>query len=214
MVEFLSRLIGNDRLATAIISIIPLIELKGGIVFARGAGLGVFQSFLFAYLGSCLAFFPAFFLFTPILNLLKKIKFFRGFAERCENYFKLKAQKAEKKGAGKSEKFYKTLGVFLFVAIPLPMTGVWTGTVIALFLGLKFKDAVLPVFLGNFAAGAIISLLAESVVLLFGDLAVLDYLLYGLLALAALSLVIVIIRLSRTKKERGDQCFSERKKER
>ena len=49
------------------------------------------------------------------------------------------------------------LGVFVFIAIPLPMTGVWTGTAIAVFLGLKFRQVILPVLGGNLVAGLIIS---------------------------------------------------------
>ena len=65
MVNFIQNLIGNDVLATAIMSLVPLIELKGGIVFARGAGLDFFTSFLLAYVGSTLVFFPIYFLLKP-----------------------------------------------------------------------------------------------------------------------------------------------------
>ena len=79
------------------------------------------------------------------------------------------------------------------------MTGVWTGTAVAVFLGMKFKDAVLPVMIGNLVAGAIISVLAEIIVAVWGDLKILDYVLYGLFALAAIMLAIVIIKILRKK---------------
>ncbi len=205
MVEFIQNLIGNDKIATLIMSFIPLIELKGGIIFARGASLNFLESFGLAYIGSTVAFIPVFFLLVPILNLLKKLKWFAAFADKIETYFKDKANgaliKAEKSGKkARSEKFYKMLGTFIFVAIPLPMTGVWTGTAVAVFLNLKFKDAILPVFIGNFVAGAIISVLAEIILALSASLVVLDYVLYGLLALAAVLLVIVIVKILRKKK--------------
>ena len=205
MVNFISELIGNVKLATLLMSFIPLIELKGGIIFARGAGLNLFESFGLSYLGSTVAFIPVFFLLVPILNLLKKIKWFSAFADKIELFFKDKAagalKKAEKSGKkARTETFYKMLGTFIFVAIPLPMTGVWTGTAVAVFLGLKFKDAVLPVVIGNFIAGAIISVLAEIILSLSGNLAVLDYVLYGLFALAIIMLIIVIVKISRKKK--------------
>ena len=50
-------------------------------------------------------------------------------------------------------------GLFIFVAVPFPVTGVWTGTAIAVFLGMKFKDSFLPIVLGNLVAGSIITLL-------------------------------------------------------
>ena len=210
MVEFIQNLIGNDRIATLIMSLVPLIELKGGIIFARGASLNFFESFGLSYLGSTLAFIPVFFLLIPILTLLKKIKWFKAFADKIELFFKDKAdsalKKAEKSGKkARTEKFYKILGTFIFVAIPLPMTGVWTGTAVAVFLGLKFKDAVLPVVIGNFIAGAIISLLAEIILSASGNLAILDYILYGLFALAAVMLILVIIKISLKKKSATEE---------
>ena len=61
-------------------SFVPLIELKGGIIFARGVGMGFFESLGIAYVGSTLAFFLIFFLLRPILDLLKKIKWIGNFA--------------------------------------------------------------------------------------------------------------------------------------
>ena len=191
-------------------SFIPLIELKGGIIFARGAGLNFLESFSLSYLGSTIAFIPVFFLLIPILNLLKKIKWFKTFADKIESYFKDKADgaliKAEKNGKkARTETFYKMLGTFIFVAIPLPMTGVWTGTAVAVFLNLNFKDAILPVVIGNFIAGAIISVLAEIILALSGNLVVLDYVLYGLFALAAIMLIIVIVKILRKKKSTAEE---------
>ncbi len=210
MVGFIQNLIGNDKIAALLMSFIPLIELKGGIIFARGAGLGFFESFFLSYLGSTIAFIPVFFLLVPILNLLKKIKWFKAFADKIELFFKDKAAgaliKAEKSGKkARTETFYKMLGTFIFVAIPLPMTGVWTGTAVAVFLNLKFKDAILPVVIGNFIAGAIISVLAEIILALSGNLIVLDYVLYGLFALAAIMLIIAIIKISRKKKSTAEE---------
>lgn len=206
MVEFIKNLIGNDVLATIIMSVFPLIELKGGIVFARGAGMGFFSALGLSYLGSTIAFIPVFFLLIPVLNLLKKIKFVKKFADKIESYFAGKAEETLKKRVEKkgkrpmSEKFLKQLGVFIFVAVPLPMTGVWTGTAIAVFLGLKFKEAILPVVLGNLAAGLMISGLAEFCLAVW-SLKSLDYILYGLFALAIILLVITIIKISLKKSD-------------
>ena len=208
MVDIISGFIGNDYIATIITAFIPLIELKGGIIFARGAGLDFFTAFILAFLGSSLAFFLVFFLFIPILKLLKKIRIFKKFADKIEDYFKSKANSSLKnpqKGKTRSENFYKALSVFIFVAIPLPMTGVWTGTAIAVFLNMKFKNAVLPVLLGNFVAGLLISLLAESVLLIWGNIAILDYILYGLLALALIALIVAILKIFLTKKDTAEE---------
>ena len=97
----------------------------------------------------------------------------------------------------------KQLGVFIFVAIPMPMTGIWTGTAIAVFLGLKFKDAILPVCIGNLTAGLIISILAE-VCLAIWTIEVLDYVLYALFALAIIFLIVVIIKISKSKPQNSN----------
>lgn len=217
MVDFISGLIGNDYIATAVMSVIPLIELKGGIVFARGTGLDFFLAFALAYLGSTLAFFLVFFLLKPILNLLKRIKAFKGFADSVEAYFKGKAVGAVKKksettdetASEKTERRIKFWSVFVFVAIPLPMTGVWTGTAIAVFLDMDFKDALLSVAGGNAVAGLIISLLSQ-LCLTLGNIDVLDYVLYALFVLAIVLLAVTIIKIALSKKRKRD---SEDKKE-
>ena len=129
MTEFIRNLIGNDILSTAVMSFVPLVELKGGIVFARAIGLDFLTALLLAYAGSTLVFFPIYFLLRPILNLLKKIKWFNKFALKVENYFAKKADEAlakQEKTGKKPRISLKALAVFIFVAIPLPMTGVWT----------------------------------------------------------------------------------------
>ncbi|MBO7344347.1 MAG: small multi-drug export protein [Clostridia bacterium] len=210
MVKFIQELVGNDVWATILMSFFPLIELKGAIVFARGAELGAILSLLLSYIGSTLVFFPIYFLLRPILKLLKRIKFVSTLADKIERYFSDKAQdtlekqKDKKPNNNVNENLLKILGVFLFVAIPLPMTGVWTGTAIAVFLNLKFKDSVLPVTIGNLIAGIIISLLAELCLSLW-NIAVLDYLLYGLFALAILLIVVFIIKVSLKKSKKENE---------
>lgn len=200
MVDFIQELIGNEYLATFVMSFVPLIELKGAIVFGRGAGLGFIMSLLLAFIGSTLVFIPIYFLLKPLLSLMKKIKWFNKFACKVENYFEEKAQDAlneqknKKRKKERSEVFLKQLGVFVFVAIPLPMTGVWTGTAIAVFLGLKFKDCILPIALGNLVAGVLISILAVICIAL-GSLKTLDYVLYALLGLAVVLFVVVVVKV-------------------
>ncbi len=210
MVKFIQDLIGNDYLATFVMSFVPLVELKGSIVFARGAEMGFLFSLLISYLGSTLVFIPIYFLLRPILNLFKKIAFIGNLAKKVENYFKVKAEQTLEKHKNKnkngriSENLLKQLGVFIFVAIPLPMTGVWTGTAIAVFLDLRFKDTVLPIALGNFVAGVIIAILAEICLTLW-DIAVLDYILYGLFALAIVFLVVLIVKVALQKPKKDNE---------
>lgn len=203
---FLSELFGNFW-GTVVMSIFPLIELKGGIIFARGVGYSFLQSLGLAYIGSTIVVVPVFFLLVPILNLLKKIKLVDKFAYKVEGYFQSKAietldkqeeKRDKEKLAKRGETFYKQLGVFIFVAIPLPMTGVWTGTAIAVFLGMKFKQAVLPIALGNLVAGLLIEALAELCIAVW-TIESLNYILWGLFALAAIMFAVTVIKIASGK---------------
>ncbi len=202
IIASIANLIGNNFIATAIVSFFPLIELKGGIVFARGVGYGFFEALGLSYLGSTIAFFPVFFLLIPILNLLKKAKWFNKFVLKIESYINGRAERSVKNGKGvsseKSALKFKMLAVFIFVSIPLPMTGVWTGTAIAVFLGLKFKESILPIVAGNLIAGVIISLLAELFIVIW-NISALDYVLWALFGLAIIILVITIVKIVRQK---------------
>ena len=204
MVEFIQNLINNDLISVIVVSLIPMIELKGGIVFARRVGFDFLQAYGLAYLGSTIVFIPIFFLLVPLLNLFKKIKLVNKVATKAELYVQTKANEALESQAKKnkkamSETFIKQLAVFIFVAIPLPMTGIWMGTAIAVFINLKFKDAVLPIVLGNLVAGLLISGLAELCLVLFSNIKVLDYILYALCGLAVILLVVMIVKIVRQK---------------
>lgn len=210
MIEFIQKLIENDLISVIVVSLIPMIELKGGIVFARGVGFNFFEAFGLALLGSTLIVIPIFFLLVPILSLLKKIKLIDKIAIKAELYVQTRANEAvatqKKNGKTLSETFIKQIAVFIFVAIPLPMTGVWMGTAIAVFIGLKFKDAFLPIIIGNFVAGLLISGLAQLCLTIFNDIMILDYILYTLFGLAVILLVIMIIKIVKQKpiEEKGE----------
>ena len=161
IIDSVTQFFGNGWITTFFLSMIPLIELKGAIPVGF-ASIGALPAFLMAYLGSTLVFIPLYFLLRPLLNLLKRIRWFRKFAVKVEYLFEHKAEKIAKKGqdAGAKARWIMAWGVFGFVAVPLPMTGVWTGTAVAVFLGLRFWDAFLPVAVGNLVAGLLITLLS------------------------------------------------------
>ena len=203
IVEFLLSITSNTKLITALISAIPLIELKGAIPMGVKLGNSLFVSALFAYIGSTLVFFIVFFLLIPIFNLLKRIKFIKKLVVKIETMLKNKAKKiAEKRNESdeKSLRRFLIITLFIFVSLPLPVTGVWTGTAIAVFLKMKFKDSILPLALGNLVAGSLITLL----IYIFKEYV--DLFIYCLLIIALIMLVITIIKVSRTKveKEEGD----------
>lgn len=204
MEEFIRNLINNDAIATIVMSFFPLIELKGGIIFARGVGFGLFSAFGLAFLGSTLAFFVMFYLLKPVLALLRKFTWFTGFIDKVEYYFEKRAQNALERGdTKKNEKrgdaiYLKQKAVAIFVAIPLPMTGVWAGTAVAVFLNLKLKESILPIVIGNFIAGAIISVLAVVCKHFFGDKG-LDIFLNAMFILALILFIACLIKIAISK---------------
>lgn len=210
MVEFISNLIGNEYIATIIMSIFPLIELKGGIVYAQSAGINPLLSLLLAYIGSTIIFIPIFFLLIPILNLLKKIKFIEKFATKIETYFSQKAEtelskQMKKSGEKRNAEFIKQVCILVFIAIPLPVTGVWTGTAIAVFLGLKFTKVIIPATIGNLIAGILILLLSLGCKLIGIPL---DYVLNTLFILAVILLVFLIVKVMRVKTKDSDKTLN------
>ena len=171
MVEFLGGIFASifgshSIIATIIISMFPLIELKGGIPVGMSQdfwgvnALNGTQAFLYALLGSCLVVPIIALVFTPILNWLKKTKLFRKLGEMIDKKVKKHSESIEAKTdtekSNTKKVWIKILLIFAFVAVPLPLTGVWTGTCVAVAIGLKFWQICLTVILGNIVAGLII----------------------------------------------------------
>lgn len=201
LLNFFSKITDNAKIITLFLSMFPLIELKGAIPVGVGLGLNTITSALLAYAGSSLIVIPLFFLLIPIFNLLKKIKFIKKLVEKIEGVFERKAEELAQKANGEAEdKRRKMLiwGLFIFVAIPLPMTGVWTGTAIAVFLNMKFKDSFLPLVLGNLVAGTIITLLT----LLFKQYV--DTIIDVVFVLAIVLLIVTILKIILSKPKTAD----------
>lgn len=136
-------------LCVFIISMIPIVELRGAIPVAMLAlGMPWYEAFLIAVAGNILPIPFIIWFIRPLFNLLKKFKIFKGLVDWQE--------KKIEKGAGKVVNNIKK-GLFAFVAVPLPGTGAWTGSMIAGFLNLNNKKAFLPVALGVVCAGVIIT---------------------------------------------------------
>lgn len=174
MTEFLQNLFANIFgnnvvLATILIAMLPVIELRGAIPFATNPGfwgsvaLTTWPAFLWSLIGSCVIVPILALIFIPLINWLKNTKLFGKFATAIENRIKDKTsniENANEKCTRFSKGYWKKiLTVFVFVAIPLPLTGVWTGTCIALFIGLDYWSTCLTVIGGNIVAGLIITLM-------------------------------------------------------
>ena len=133
-----------------LISMVPLIELRGAVPYAVGFGLPIVPSIIVSVLGNMLPV-PFIFLFARrILDWGKDKKYIGGFCRWC-------LQKGEKGGRKLEAKAGHGLyiALLLFVGIPLPGTGAWTGTLAASLLNMDFKKSVLYILLGVLLAGAI-----------------------------------------------------------
>lgn len=137
-----------------VVSMIPVLELRGSILAAGFLKMEFLSTFVIAVLGNMLPI-PFILLFIDkIFNWLKK------------THFKNTVEKLENRALSNSDQIrkYGRLGLFLFVAIPLPGTGAWTGALAATLLRMKPKDAILPIFLGVVTAGLVMSLISFGVI--------------------------------------------------
>ena len=140
----------KKNLSVFLISMVPLIELRGAIPYAVGYDLPIVQSIIVALVGNMLPV-PFIFLFArKILEWGRDKKVIGSFFNWC-------LEKGEKGGRKLEEKAGAGLYValLLFVGIPLPGTGAWTGTLAASLLDLDFKKSILYILLGLLLAAAI-----------------------------------------------------------
>ena len=153
-VEFLESHNIPTQLIPFIVSLFPVLELRGGMIAARILDIDFIQAFLVCYLGNMIPI-PFILLFIrKIFKLMRKVKFLGKIVD------KLEARADKKKGT--IEK-YKEWGLLVFVAIPLPGTGGWTGALIAALMDLRMKKCLPIIALGVFIAGLIMSLITYGI---------------------------------------------------
>ena len=137
-----------------VISLLPILELRGGLLAAGALNLSPFIAYPIAIIANLLPI-PFILMFlTPIFNWMKRTKLFKGIVEKLE-------KKAEK-NKGKFEKG-EFIALVLFVGIPLPGTGAWTGALIASVLRKKKKKAMIAITLGVIMASVIMMILSYGV---------------------------------------------------
>lgn len=152
MKDVLIQLVANmpHELGVILLSMIPVAELRLAIPLAiTQYGLYPIEAFLFSCIGNLIPV-PFIVLFIrKIFNLLKKFKIFHNIVVKLEERGNSKIKTVEK---------YKFWGLFLFVAIPLPGTGAWTGALIAALMDMRLKRALPSIVLGVLTAGTIVTL--------------------------------------------------------
>ena len=142
----LTNLKYGRELIVFIISLMPILELRGGLIAAALLNLNIVRAFIVCFIGNIIPIPFILWLITPIFSYLKKTKLFSGFVN-----------KLEKKAMGKKDQIERLeyIGLLLFVGIPLPGTGAWTGCLIVALLIMEKKTAMLYDILGVILAGII-----------------------------------------------------------
>ncbi len=137
----------GKELIVFIISLMPILELRGGLIAAALLGLDVVPAFIICLIGNLLPLPFILWFITPIFNKLKKTKHLSKFVTKLENKALAKKDKIEK------AEFW---GLLFFVGIPLPGTGGWTGCLIASLINMDKKKAMTAATLGVLLAGVIV----------------------------------------------------------
>lgn len=155
MTELLEKLIGNRMMVTFFVSMLPVVELRGAIPAGVSLGMSPLGALAASWLGSTL---PAPFIILFIRRFFQWLKhkipaldrFIRRLEDRAMSHRKLIDK-------------WEIWGLVIFVGIPLPGTGIWTGALLAALLDLRLKRALPALALGNAIAGILIAALTYGV---------------------------------------------------
>ena len=146
---WLNQTLWGELVFTGLVSMLPVVELRGGIPFGVGIGLPLPLAVLASIVGNMLPI-PFLILFTRrvFVWLRRHIPALEGMISGLERRAETKKQLVLK---------YEFWGLMFLVAVPLPGTGAWTGALVAALMDLRLKSAVPAIFCGVLAAAAIVS---------------------------------------------------------
>ena len=210
--DFIIAVFGNSAwLGIIILAMIPVTELRVTIPFALSEVWGAskltwWQAYICSVIGATI---PALFivpLLIPFFSWLKKTKWFGKIVGAFDRKFSQKSGEIQKKvkdgeSLAKANRI-KFWGVVMFVAVPLPLTGAWTGSAVAAYLKMNPLKGILAVFIGNICSGAIMTVLC----VLFPNYV--DMILYAFLGLVVViilvSVIVMLIKNHKSKKLAAD----------
>jgi uncharacterized membrane protein len=133
-----------------IVGALPVSELRGAIPLALSFGMSLSKAFWLAVLGNCIIVAPALFLFKPVTGFLRKFKIWSRFFDWVFERTRKNSDVIQK---------YEALGLVIFVAIPLPITGAWSGVIAASLFKIRFRYAFISIIAGILCAGLIVTAL-------------------------------------------------------
>ena len=213
LITQISNAIGNPYLTLYVISIIPIVELRGAILFMPYMfdTIGeMMLGMLCCIAGSTTVIVPLILITRPRMKKLRRSKWFSkigkrmeaNLADRAESAYdeeKIEEREAKRKRKPLSKDTKKFLGLFVFVSVPLPMTGAWTGSCVGSFLDFPVWKASLAVFFGNIVAGLILTTIAYFLPRQYADV-----FLYGFVVLAiAIAVTLYFSRSKRNERKRN-----------
>ena len=144
----------GKELIVFIISLMPILELRGGLIAAALLKINIVKAFIICFIGNIIPIPLILWLITPIFDRLKKTKLFSGLVNKLENKAMKKKDKIER---------LEYIGLMLFVGIPLPGTGAWTGCLIAALLNMDKKKSMLYAIMGVILAGIIMLIFSYGI---------------------------------------------------
>lgn len=153
--SFLGTTMLGKYLTIFVISLFPILELRGGLIAASLLNVPPFKAFIVCFIGNMLPIPFILLLITKIFEWLKKFNFMGRVVRWCE-------EKANSK-KGQIENL-KYLGLYLFVAVPLPGTGAWMGALIAALLNMNKKKSLLTILAGVISAGIIMLIVSYGII--------------------------------------------------
>ncbi len=152
MLEILQE---NKELYIVLISMLPVVELRGAIPIGIALGFTPLKSLLLSIIGNVLIIPVVLGIFKPIMDYLETTSLFK----KTIGYIK---ERTLRKTKDKIHR-HKIFGLYLFVALPIPTTGVWTGSLAAALLNMDYKKSFLAMALGVVTSGLIVALLSHSI---------------------------------------------------
>jgi uncharacterized membrane protein len=162
----------SPQIIVTLVAVIPLLELRASIPLAIFKyGMSSWEALCLGILGSLIPVIPILFLLEHIEPLLRKIKFMSDIIDKVFEHTRAKSQVIKE---------LELLGLILFIGIPLPGTGVWTGTFAAYIFGLPKLQAVFAALAGTTIAGIIMIFLSAYITL------IIKYSLLGIISLLLL----------------------------
>ncbi len=162
MLDYIVELLGElpKEALAFIISMLPIAELRGGLPLALSWGIPWREAYLICVAGNFVPIIPILFLLDPVATYLRRFRLF-------DRFFTWLFARTKKRGAMIER--YEALGLVLFVAIPLPVTGGWTGAVAAFLFGIRRRYAIPAILLGIMIAGLIVSGATQGFLHLFSS---------------------------------------------